>query len=423
MAEKLLFSTEAYDSIFDGPRPNGSCALWMIPEYGKPTIPHTLGEWNFFDQDGKMFDKDMLRVQAFPDNFNHLKVEYKYPHEIEGKKHLYLINVQNTNYFVQNKHLGFRYISKQYIDDVKNGQAKIVINFDNEGTSGTDHYDDFAIVESWRKRANLPEYSVIFVTGNHLASQIAADKDLKIKTVPHSDFETWNIQYTQDKVIEFKPEDSEYLFLGYNRMLRQSRALLLASYIKNGLWEKGKISVEEYLYKEGDFYGVEEKWYAELGKLSPRKISDDLYYNLASSVNIEDHEKTFVSVVTETLTSSDTLFLSEKTWKPIQLGHPFMTLGNPGTLALLQQRGYKTFSDFWDESYDTLGTDIERAEVICNNLKKLSKLTKEELIALRIEIKPILEHNLNIFKQELKDNFYKGGALKKLEKILRKLIE
>ena len=100
-----------------------------------------------------------------------------------------------------------------------------------------------------------------------------------------------------------------------------------------------------------------------------------------------------------------------------------MTLGNPGTLALLQQRGYKTFSDFWDESYDTLGTDIERAEVICNNLKKLSKLTKEELIALRIEIKPILEHNLNIFKQELKDNFYKGGALKKLEKILRKLIE
>ena len=88
MAEKLLFSTEAYDSIFDGPRPNGSCALWMIPEYGKPTIPHTLGEWNFFDEDGKMFDKDMLRVQAFPNNFNHLKVEYKYPHEIEGKKHL-----------------------------------------------------------------------------------------------------------------------------------------------------------------------------------------------------------------------------------------------------------------------------------------------------------------------------------------------
>ena len=38
MPEKLLCSTEEYDSIYQGPRPNGSCAQWMIQEYGKPTL-------------------------------------------------------------------------------------------------------------------------------------------------------------------------------------------------------------------------------------------------------------------------------------------------------------------------------------------------------------------------------------------------
>ena len=100
-----------------------------------------------------------------------------------------------------------------------------------------------------------------------------------------------------------------------------------------------------------------------------------------------------------------------------------MTLGSVGTLELLKQRGYKTFSEYWDESYDILPATEDRIEVIVKNLEKLSKLSLDELIKLRKEIEPILTHNLENFKKELKANFYKDGALKKLDKILRKLFK
>jgi len=100
-----------------------------------------------------------------------------------------------------------------------------------------------------------------------------------------------------------------------------------------------------------------------------------------------------------------------------------MILGSVGTLQLLQQRGYKTFSKYWDESYDTLESTNKRAEVIVKNIDKLSKLSLSEIKTLRKELEPILIHNLENFKKELEANFYKDGSLKKLEKILKKLFK
>lgn len=421
MKKKLYFSTEDYDSIMDGPRPNGSCALWMIPEYGVPTIPHSLGDWNFFDEEGKMFDSTTLRWQSFPDNFYYKNHEYKYKHELNGEKHIYLIKVQNTAYFNKNKHIGFRYISKEYIDDIKNGKAKIVVLLESEGTSGTKDYPDFDTLESWRIKANLPEYSVVFVTGNYLASQIVKEKNLKIKTIPFSDFETWNMQHTQDKIIPFEPIDDEYLFLSYNRVMRSSRGIFCAKILHNNLFKSGRVSIGELNFTDYS-YGVPKEAFELLKGNAPCSIDDDLKYNLANNVNIPNHINTFVSIVTETLTDPDTLFLSEKTWKPIQLGHPFMIIGSPGTLSLLKQRGYKTFDKYWDESYDLEECEIKKCDKVIANIEKLSKLSLKEIKKLRKDIEPILIHNLENFKKELKDNFYADGAIKKLEKILRKLL-
>ena len=147
MPEKLLFSTEEYDSIYQGPRPNGSCAQWMIQEYGKPTLPHSLQKHCLFYEDGRMFEPDRLFWNAFPTNFKYENYEYKYYYEVEGQNHLYIIKVGNVNYFKQNRHIGFRFIANQVIQDVKEGRCFIVIMQDSEGTSGTEHYPDFEIIE------------------------------------------------------------------------------------------------------------------------------------------------------------------------------------------------------------------------------------------------------------------------------------
>jgi hypothetical protein len=84
-------------------------------------------------------------------------------------------------------------------------------------------------------------------------------------------------------------------------------------------------------------------------------------------------------------------------YKPIAIGMPFMTLGNPGTLQDLRTRGFVTFSDWWDEGYD-LDLDLNsRIEIIIKNLKKLSQYKSADLIRIRKEMQDILEHNLNLY--------------------------
>jgi hypothetical protein len=107
-----------------------------------------------------------------------------------------------------------------------------------------------------------------------------------------------------------------------------------------------------------------------------------------------------IFIVTETLVKGDihNLFLTEKTFKPISLQMPFIVIGQPGTLARLKELGYKTFGDFWDESYDEELDPLLRMNKICNLVEDLSKLSTEELKSIVITTESILKHNINLLK-------------------------
>ena len=60
--------------------------------------------------------------------------------------------------------------------------------------------------------------------------------------------------------------------------------------------------------------------------------------------------------------------------------------------------GLKTFSDFWDESYDDIKNDFEilNAGRYC---KGLSKKSHKELEEMYVEMLPILKHNVRTVVQ------------------------
>ena len=70
-------------------------------------------------------------------------------------------------------------------------------------------------------------------------------------------------------------------------------------------------------------------------------VDSNLNYNLAFNLNETLHLNTFVNVFTETLFEEDTIFLSEKIFKPLFCCQPFIVFGNPGTLEELQKIGFK----------------------------------------------------------------------------------
>ena len=105
-------------------------------------------------------------------------------------------------------------------------------------------------------------------------------------------------------------------------------------------------------------------------------------------------------LVTETVATGRRHHLTEKTFKPIALGMPFIIVGTQGSLRYLRSYGFKTFGDLWDESYDDEPDDSRRIEKIARVLELLESL-EEDRQAIFDSAWEIIEHNWN--------HFYNGG--------------
>ena len=105
-------------------------------------------------------------------------------------------------------------------------------------------------------------------------------------------------------------------------------------------------------------------------------------------------------LVTETVATGRRLHLTEKTFKPIALGMPFIIVGTRGSLKYLRSYGFRTFEGIWDESYDFAEDDV-RIECIGNLLSSLDKLSIEAKQNLFAQAQEVIEHNWN--------HFYNGG--------------
>ena len=105
-------------------------------------------------------------------------------------------------------------------------------------------------------------------------------------------------------------------------------------------------------------------------------------------------------LVTETVATGQRLHLTEKTFKPIAMGMPFIIVGTRGSLKYLREYGFKTFDGIWDESYDDAEDDV-RIERIASLLRSLDELPAEAKQDLFEQCMPIIQHNWN--------HFYNGG--------------
>lgn len=70
---------------------------------------------------------------------------------------------------------------------------------------------------------------------------------------------------------------------------------------------------------------------------------------------------------------SNGCFISEKVFKPIRHGQPFIVFGTPRTLATLRRLGYKTYDYAIDNSYDLIEDNTERFKAIVKSVKKVAK--------------------------------------------------
>lgn len=80
----------------------------------------------------------------------------------------------------------------------------------------------------------------------------------------------------------------------------------------------------------------------------------------------EWYNKTLFSLVVETAIKGE-IFITEKTFKPLFCGHPFMIVGQSDTLTLLKNNDFVTYDNIFDESYDQEADLVKKLKIIKNN--------------------------------------------------------
>ena len=119
-------------------------------------------------------------------------------------------------------------------------------------------------------------------------------------------------------------------------------------------------------------------------------------YPMEHSVDPVKHlyDSSLINIITETYFFSNVIHITEKTYKPIAFMQPFILVAAPSSLKHIQDMGFKTFSEFWDESYDLELDHKLRFEKIMSVIKFIASWTEEQQIEFTHKIKDTVEYNV-----------------------------
>jgi hypothetical protein len=166
--------------------------------------------------------------------------------------------------------------------------------------------------------------------------------------------------FTHDHSGSYWHKIHEFLYL--NKFPRKHRVKLYnklkdANVLDNSIYTFTMLDDPIRLDNKYELPGIDPKDYPRFGK-------DQDIYELP-------YIDTVCSIVSETNDNNDEIFMTEKIWKPIMAQHLFIVHGNHLYLQKLKEMGFKTFGNYFDESYDLEQDPDERIDKIVSLCKEL----------------------------------------------------
>ena len=107
----------------------------------------------------------------------------------------------------------------------------------------------------------------------------------------------------------------------------------------------------------------------------------------------------FVNVVSETFECTPgSMVFTEKIFKVIYHKRPFFLLGSRNSLVELRSLGFKTFDQWFDESYDFESSPFKKAEMISAELKRLCDMPLSDIRQMMLEMRAVCDYNFERLK-------------------------
>lgn len=120
----------------------------------------------------------------------------------------------------------------------------------------------------------------------------------------------------------------------------------------------------------------------------------------SADYNADDYRLCAIDVVLETLFDDQRWHLTEKTFRPISCGKPFILVSTKGSLSYLRGYGFKTFGSIIDEGYDQIEDPMERLHAIIGLMEEITNMPDQEKKELFVELHQIAKHNQDLFWSE-----------------------
>ncbi len=301
------------------------------------------------------------------------------------------------------------------VKDANEGKAVIVLYDHWEG----EHIGDLSFKRGdvLCEVAGVNPASVIFMSDNLVIQRYAGAA--RSHVYPSNFFESTAKYFLSQEAREFASSSKHPLlkskrFLSYSRHWNEYRQFLNLDLFHRGLLKHGLVSCStshlplksddrHILMTTGDHWYESDKEREEVSSsvdsfvdALPFTLDANLDVNLASTFCLHHFLETDLSLINETWTGPGTVFLSEKTWKAMYVKHPFILMGNPGSLDLIRRLGYETFSPIIDESYDYEEALSKRKNMVLGELEKFCSLEENERLKKLAAMQEVTEHNYKV---------------------------
>ena len=311
-------------------------------------------------------------------------------------------------------------ISLSVIERIKNKTAYILITLLFEGYLN----DRFlSAMQEYFKHKNIPLTQIVYVTncGNgkdvyeNYCQRHSIVPEMHMEYLPVFRVDKTDIQNALDNysLEGYTPGPKEKTFLCFNRRYSDHRLLFFMMAVKRNLVDKFYMSMAasqpeadrtfktnaEYLIYKHNTYGLTNEDIDSCNSLLPLVLDNDNFNQYPMETSVDPVEKFYknslINIINETYFFNNIIHITEKTYKPIAFLQPFILLGAAGSLQHIKDMGFKTFHEFWDESYDTEINDPIRFTKIVNIVEEISNWPEQKKIDFSYKIKGILEYNLN----------------------------
>jgi len=108
------------------------------------------------------------------------------------------------------------------------------------------------------------------------------------------------------------------------------------------------------------------------------------------------YRDTYFSLVTETVFNYPYSFRTEKIWKPVAIGHPWIAVANRGFYRDIRKLGFRTFGHVIDESFDLIDNSQDRIERIAQIVEDLCQ---QDLASFYRECYNVCKYNQELYTE------------------------